>query len=434
MKVRYLLASVALSIGLLASPVIAAKNPATEFRSVQSVAEALRSGNIHDLHKAFTPAMASNVTAAHLSMAWMQIGVQAGELQIVEPLPAQNSKIEQYALLTFERAQFLLQVVWDANGQIDGLWIKPYQAPAAVAPDPAILPQEISFAAPGGPSIKGTLLMPKGVSNPPAIVLVHGSGAHDRYETMGQNRPFRDIANGLAKQGIAVLIYDKRTWTHGKTMDLTKLTIDQESTDDAIAAATWLRDSKQVDPKRVYVLGHSQGGLVLPRILSRTPWLRGGIGLAAPAVKLIDVLPHQNEYLLADQLSTPQGQQHMAMITGGIARIRDANSKDLSPVFGLPLSYWRSVDTVDPLKEMQDVKQPVLFLQGSADFQVTQSDWRGWQQLAAKTPAQFHFVEFPGINHLGLKTENKRGMDDYQAPRTVAPEVINAMAAWIKQH
>lgn len=434
MKMRYVLASVALGIGLLATPAIAATNQTTQFRSVQSVAEALRSGETQKLHQAFTPTMASKVTPVQLSAVWLQIGQQAGQLKNVEPLPAQNSKTEQFALLTFERAKFLLQVIWDANGQISGLWIKPYQEPAAVTLDPAILEQEISFAAPGGPSIKGTLLMPKAVSNPPAVVLVHGSGAQDRYETMGQNRPFLDIASGLVKQGIAALIYDKRTMTYGNSLDLTKLTIDQESTDDAIAAASWLRDSKQVDPKRVYVLGHSQGGLVLPRILARTPWLRGGIGLAAPGVKLIDVLPHQNEYLLADQVGTPQGQQHMAMIRDGIARIRDSDSKDMSPVFGLPLSYWRSVDAVDPLKELQGVRQPVLFLQGTADFQVTRADWMGLQQLAAKSPARIRFVELPGINHLGLKTEDKPGMDDYKAKRAVAPEVIDAMAAWIKRN
>lgn len=434
MKMRYLLASVALSFGLFALPARAAPNPVAEFRNVQTVAEALQSGRTQHLHTAFAPAMATQVSAEQLATAWTQVSQHGGHLLKVEPLVSDNNKTEQNALLSFERAKFVLQVIWDANGQISGLWLKPYQEPAAVTVDPAVSQQEISFAAPDGPSIQGTIFLPKGVSNPPAIVLVHGSGPQDRYETMGLNRPFLDIANGLAKQGIAVLAYDKRTRTYGKTIDVTKLTIDQESTDDAIAAATWLRDSKQIDPKRVFVLGHSQGGLVLPRILARTPWLRGGIGLAAPGVKLIDLLPHQNEYLLADQVGTPQGQQHMAMIRDGIARIRDSDSKDMSPVFGLPLSYWRSVDAVDPLKELQGVRQPVLFLQGTADFQVTRADWMGLQQLAAKSPARIRFVELPGINHLGLKTEDKRGMDDYKAKRAVAPEVIDAMAAWIKRN
>ena len=97
-------------------------------------------------------------------------------------------------------------------------------------------------------------------------MLVHGSGPQDRDETIGPNKPFRDLAEGLASQGIAVVRYEKRTYVYAKKLASVKnLTVNEETVDDAAAAVTLLRKTPGIDPRRVFVLGHSLGGMILHR-------------------------------------------------------------------------------------------------------------------------------------------------------------------------
>ena len=113
------------------------------------------------------------------------------------------------------------------------------------------------------------------------MILVHGSGPHDRDETIGPNKPFRDLAHGLASQGIAVLRYEKRTKEHPIRMALSvnTITVKEETIDDAVAAFEALASQEKIDPKRIFVLGHSLGGTLLPRIGKAKDGIAGFISL-----------------------------------------------------------------------------------------------------------------------------------------------------------
>lgn len=117
--------------------------------------------------------------------------------------------------------------------------------------------------------LEGTLTYPEGGTNLPAVVLVHGIGNNDRDETALSTKMFRDIANGLAEQGIAVLRYDKRSYTYPEAQtitDVSTLTIDFQTIDDAVLATDLLRQQEVVNPDEVYLVAHDLGGLVAPRI------------------------------------------------------------------------------------------------------------------------------------------------------------------------
>src|SRR4051794_11541515 len=148
-------------------------------------------------------------------------------------------------------------------------------------------------------ALPGTLTLPTGTGPFPAVVLVHGSGPHDRDETIGPNKPFRDLAWGLAAQGVAVLRYEKRTHEHpAKLMPLKeKLTIREESVDDAVAAVALLRKQKEVDGKRIFVVGHSLGAIVAPKVAALEPAVAGIVLLAGSPRPFEDIILDQLTYL-----------------------------------------------------------------------------------------------------------------------------------------
>jgi uncharacterized protein len=140
--------------------------------------------------------------------------------------------------------------------------------------------------------------MPVGPGPVPAAVLVHGSGPGDRDATGGQIKQFKDLALGLGSRRIAVLRYDKRTKVHAQLLrKLTGLTVKTETIDDAIAAVQLLRSTSAVDPNRIVVLGHSLGGMLVPRIAAAGPPFSGFIVMAGAARPIEQAVVEQARYL-----------------------------------------------------------------------------------------------------------------------------------------
>ncbi len=149
--------------------------------------------------------------------------------------------------------------------------------------------------------LPATLTVPKHKAGEkvPVVVLVHGAGIHDRDSTYMGTKILRDLAVGLSSNGIAVLRYEKRTLEHALKMSAEPVTLDRDTTDDAIYAAKSAAQQEGIDPNNIFILGHSLGAGTMPRILSKAPssLVRGSILLAPPARALTDIAIDQNQYL-----------------------------------------------------------------------------------------------------------------------------------------
>ncbi len=277
--------------------------------------------------------------------------------------------------------------------------------------------------------------MPKGAGPFPAVVLVHGSGPNDRDETIGPNKPFKDLAWGLATRGIAVLRYEKRTkQCPGQMMaSMATLTVNEEVVNDALAAAEYLRGVSGIDPHRVFVLGHSLGGTVAPRIAARDPRLAGLILLAASNRNLADLMLAQSEYLAAlDGTVAPEEAQALDELRQQVERVKALDFKEGEVILGAGKAYWADILAYDPVATAQSLTVPMLILQGERDYQVTMADFAAWKAgLADRSGVQFK--SYPSLNHLFMAGSGQPNPAEYDVAGNVAREVVDDIAAWISR-
>lgn len=297
----------------------------------------------------------------------------------------------------------------------------------------------LNLPVPGLGELPGILTVPKGEGPFPAVVLIHGSGSSDRDETAGSLKPFRDIAEGLAEKGIAVYRFDKRSYVFGTAMMANKqLTLYDESIEDAVNAVQLLAKQDRIDPARIFVLGHSLGGNAVPAIareLEKAETKACGFVMMAASPRPLDVLMReQYDYLysLMPEVTAEQ-QAEKDAIFAELDRLRDVDvlTED-DTVMNVPASYWKWLAAYDILQAAEEIKEPVLLLQGEEDYQVTMEDFGIWQEaLGGKENRTL--ISYPGLVHCfvsGLKTE---GSAVYAREGRVDSRVIVDIAAFVEK-
>ena len=295
-------------------------------------------------------------------------------------------------------------------------------------------------------ALDGYLTMPRNVEKPPVVILVHGSGPHDKDETIGPNKPFKDIAHGLAERGIAVLRYTKRTLAMRtdadcRPEDLTHLTVRDEVLDDVNAAIRLVQEDPQLANDKVFVLGHSMGGMLIPAIAHENPSLRGVISAAGSTTPLLKTLIQQTERQLKEAESILTDEQRQK-VNKDIADLKalDANiqnAPDNQNVLGANVYYIKTFDKyIDPAL-YAELKIPTLLLQGANDMQVlADGDFAQYKELLKNHPAMESKL-YPETNHLLMPSKNTvyiHAAEDYMVPSHVREEIIEDIAKFILAH
>lgn len=265
----------------------------------------MRQEKFAEICELFGVELGKDVTAEQLRAPWAAAVAQLGPITeigdpIIEPGPAQLTLVKVPVRCTHEGFAFVVTV--DSTGDPQRWSLGPLEeAEPWLAPsyaDPSLFTENDIAVGSGPLAVPGTLSLPATSGRVPAVVQLPGSGPMNRDSTVGRNKPLKDVAWGLASRGIAVLRFDKVTRVHpGKLADHGESVMTTEYVEHALAAVRLLRDHPSIDPGRVFVLGHSQGGTVAPRIATAEPALAGLIVLAGATYPLHLTTVRQARYL-----------------------------------------------------------------------------------------------------------------------------------------
>ncbi len=350
-----------------------------------------------------------------------------------------------YSDVEFERYNLRFLVAFDADGALNTIRLVP--APAVSTAQPVAYDKtkmderDITLGA-DGYKLPGTLTLPKravgsDVCRVPCVILVHGSGPHDRDETIGPNKPFRDLAWGLAERGIAVVRYEKRTKAYGAACVPAgrELDYDTEAVDDAVAIVEQVRALPELAPDSVYVLGHSLGGTLAPRIAGRSKGLAGIIILAGLARPLEDALEEQFYYTSSLTDSSVNVKAQLDELKQQLVNVKKLGTEEFDEAIPLPLgqprSYWLFANAYKPVEVAAKLKLPIFVLQGERDYQVTMEDFGLWRSglLHCKNA---YFKSYPKLNHLLQEGSGKATPFEYSHASPVLAYVMDDIASFVR--
>ena len=396
-------------------------------------------GKFEEAHGYFSEEGKTKVTAENLKQFWTNVEARLGKVKSID---ASGSRVqgEFYAVTVngefqYDKQDFVL--LFDKTEKLVGMHLPPkavsYRAPGYA--DSTLYREKSTYIEWPGHQLAAIVTTPKDGNSFPIVVLVHGSGPNDMDETIGPNKPFKDIAAGLALNGIASVRYVKRTVIYPQEFGKA-YTVKEEVLDDALQAIALAKKVEGVDLKQVYVLGHSLGGMLAPRIATLEPDLKGIILAAAPARSLSDLIIEQNKYMVAQTKDTTAAmQKNLADAITEIEKTKITKLGKMKPdsiLLGLPASYWVDLNNYNQVETAKKLKQRIFVIQGGYDFQVSETDFNLWKE-ALGSNSNVSFKLYPDFNHLFAQVEEKGNMLQYQKPSNVEQRTIEDLANWIKE-
>ena len=438
----------------------------------------LDSGDNAEVFALFDQDMRKAMSEQQLAELWPTLEGHFGEL-IKQLGTREKDKGGYHAVLVtcqFDKAVMDVRLVFDGERHLAGIQVTPSNDASAYGPRPQTpkppfpyAEREVLYDNPGdGSKIGGTLTVPAGEGRHPAVLLITGSGAQDRDETLFGHKPFLVIADHLSRHGIAVLRVDDRG-VGKSTGEPTKATIDSHG-GDVDAGIAFLARQPEVDAGKIGLIGHSEGGILAALVAARSPKVAFIISLAGTGLPGTDINPMQVEAMLratgglseqavadivaaqrklmklvASDASDEAIDQELRKTLEAAANhappeareqaLAAAQSRVAAEGKMLKSPWFRSFLKHDPRTSWRKVRCPALALVGSKDTQVPPA--ANLKAIAAALKqaknADATTTELPGLNHL-FQVAGTGLVDEYgKIEQTIDPAVLDLITEWIEK-
>jgi uncharacterized protein len=392
----------------------------------------------------FDPSVRDKVNEDVLKEVWTKLPGFLGEFQSYSNVRSGKKEDQDEVLIAckFEKITLDLQILFTPEKKINYFYFLPPKSSAVYSPPSYYRPEKFYETKlnvkTGNYEMPGALCLPNNTNNPPVVILVAGSGPNDKDESAGPNKALKDLAIGLAANGIASFRYDKRTHVYGVNIakDPEKAGMNEEVIEDVLSAVKILKQHISTKNSKIIVIGHSLGATCAPLIATKDKTISGIVMMAGNARPLEDLIPLQFEYIMGLDSVDKEEKENLIEVRKQISIVKDKEklkkAKKEELPFGLSSAYWQSFVSYDQLKTSKKVKQPILILQGERDYQVTMVDFNLWKK-ELEGDSKNQFKSYPKLNHMFMPGEGKCVPEEYNKPNNVDEEVIRDISDWVKK-
>lgn len=430
------------TIGLIAGSVMQVFSQESNMIRAQQVYQLLVADEADSIHSMLNADLQQKLSAQMFKGMIKQTERQFGKLQSKgewQKESAQNITL-YHSDLKFERYTLRLLLSFDGDGGMNTIRLMPAPAPSTAQPiaynKEKMTERDVTVGSEGF-SLPGTLTLPLNKNKSPLLILVHGSGPQDRDETIGPNKPFRDLAWALAEHGIATIRYEKRTKVYGAASipQGREMDYDTETVDDAVAISHWATTLAEVAADSIYVLGHSLGATLAPRIAQRSPHLAGIVLLAGMARQFEDLIVEQMTYISSLTNASDNEKKQLEEIKKQAANVKKIGTpqydESIPLLLNIPASYWKLSNEYRPVEVAAQLSLPILVLQGERDYQVTMADYGLWRLGLMRNRNAF-FKSYPKLNHLMQEGSGMSTPFEYNQKSPVAQYVMDDIATFVR--
>jgi dienelactone hydrolase len=428
------------------STIVLAQKPTPHIKMAVQVLEQLNNKEYAKIIANCDSSVLSKIDASKLEQVWTGLLGQLGPVKKTgEPVLMEKEGVGYVdQLCEFEKVSLVFRLGFNKSNKINTLLFLPappkenYREPSYCLKD-RFEEKEIVVRT-GTFELPGTFTFPKTEKKFPVVILVHGSGPNGRDESIGSIKVFKDLAYGLASSGVGVIRYDKRTSVYGtkSAADIDSITVKEEVTDDVASAVKLAKTLPGVDTTKIFLIGHSLGAMLMPRIATDIPGLAGVVMMAGNARPLEDVYLDQVIYLQnLDKNFTEEERKTLGEVKLQCLRVKKLGHGFSPAASELPLNinakYWRDLNNYKQTQVAGALTLPILILQGQRDYQVTMTDYNLWdKELFSKKNVTLH--SYPKLNHAFTEGEGvKSSPGEYEIPANVPEYVIKDILSFIKK-
>jgi dienelactone hydrolase len=392
-----------------------------------------------------SPDLGKKIDTAQLEVIWQGLQVAQGNLQKVGELVMRerNGQLYYYRQLDFVKSSVRLELQFNARWEITSLRLQPlsdeqlYLPPAYDHPEKY---QEYSMRVRHDSIVLPAILtLPKDCKACAVVLLLHDMGPQDKDHSIGPTKMFRDLAVGLAAEGIASLRYDKRTFRYGPELmaDLRVLNFENEVIEDALAAIQLLRTVSEIDTQRISLIGLGFGGMLAGHLASRSPLpIRHVLAVGSSPRPLPDQLLDQYIQLLSAEMGFAAMQAAVQQLERQTQLAKSIKLSAHLPADSLPLQlpapYWQRLQKFDPLAGYWQTDAELWFVRGGNDYQSQAGDQEQWEmRLLGRSKVRFSTL--PQLNHLLMPaTDSISPTKAYQKQNNVDAAALKAISAWLE--